>query len=480
MAKVLLLDSPSWRLFNPKLHCHLGILYLAGSLREAGHDVRVLDCHRVTGWDGENLILHKELMEPCDILGISATTANVNWGIEMARDWPAKVKVLGGTHVTHIMEGSHEKFKKAKYFPVFDYLFGGECEEIFPIFCTHWEKGWLDSWKQRYIHGVVHKLGDSLFWHGPFREPDVTKLPGPAFDLWEAGFEKGALSSTSAKGKELDANSMMTASLYTARGCPYGCTFCADARTKLREETFEQIEKEAKQLAELGVQAVRLQDDTFTIKEDRCRRISDILYNYGFKWRACTRVNLKNEKLFEYMAEHGCTELGFGVEHGSARMLKAMNKGTTPQANELGIKMCQDAGMFARAFLMLGFPGETEESIEEMEKWILKVRPSAVTLSLFQPFPGSDVWNHPEKYGVEIPDGAFDKFWQLGGDSDPDMMVLSLSTISKQSLYAHRQRLIKVFEAEIGKLDRTQVHGNVGTFGPMVKDAGFNSDCVTA
>jgi radical SAM superfamily enzyme YgiQ (UPF0313 family) len=401
-------------------------------------------------------------MEECDVLGISATTANVNWGSEMVKPWPAKVKVLGGTHVTHIMEGPHERFKQRKYFDGFDYVMYGECEDSFTTFCNKLDSG-QDVRRTGEVDGLVYWDVLGRHQNGKPKDPDVTRL-APAFDLWEAGFEKGALSSTSSKGKELDANDLMTASLYTARGCPYGCTFCADARTKLREETFEQIEKEVRQLAELGVQAVRLQDDTFTIKEQRCRDISDLLHHYGFKWRACTRVNLKNEKLFQYMGSRGCTELGFGVEHGSARMLKAMNKGTTPEANELGIKMCQDAGMFARAFLMLGFPGETEESIEELERWVLKVRPSAVTLSLFQPFPGSAVWNHPENFGVEIPEGAFDRFWQLGGDSDPDMMVLALSTISKQSLFAHRQRLIKLFEAEIGKLDRTQVHGNVGTF----------------
>jgi anaerobic magnesium-protoporphyrin IX monomethyl ester cyclase len=464
LAKVLLLDSPSWRLFNPTMHLHLGILYLAGSLRAAGHDVKVVDCHQVTSWDGEHLILHKEKMEECDVLGISATTANVNWGAEMAAPWPAKVKVLGGTHVTHIMEGAHERFKQKKYFKGFDYVMYGECEGAFVSFCETFDAG--GNIRSGLIPGLV--WWDDLGRHTGQTPalPDVSRLPGPAFDLWSSGFSRGALSSPSAKRRELNANELMSASLYTARGCPYGCTFCADARTKLREETLEQIESQVKELASFGVQAIRLQDDTFTIKANRCKQIADILYRHGMQWRACTRVNLRDKELFHYMGARGCTELAFGVEHGSARMLKAMNKGTTPEANEIGIKMAQDAGIIAKAFLMIGFPGETEESIEELEEWVLRVKPDAVTLSLFQPFPGSDVWNHPEKYGVTIPDGAFDKFWQLGGDGDPEMMVLSLPTISKQSLFNHRQRLIRIFESEIGALDRMQVHGNSGTYGP--------------
>jgi radical SAM superfamily enzyme YgiQ (UPF0313 family) len=373
------------------------------------------------------------------------------------------------------MEGPHERFKTKKYFPVFDFLMQGECEEAFVELCNWYDHGGYTS-PILAIPGIIYFDGFGIHSNGTPKKPDVTKLAPPAFDLWEAGFAKGALSSASIKG-DFDGSQMMTASLYTARGCPFGCTFCADARTTLREETLEQLEFEVAQLASMGVRAVRLQDDTLTIKEKRTMAVADILDNYGMKWRGCTRVNLKNDQLFKYMASKGCTELGFGVEHGSARMLKAMNKGTTPEANEIGIKMCQDSGIIARAFLMIGFPGETEESIAEMEEWTVRVRPSSATLSLFQPFPGSDVFNHPERYNVSIPDNSFERFWQLGADDNPDSLVLALDSISKERLFYHRQRLIKIFEQEIGALDRTQIHGQ-GTWGPKVENAGLSSDCL--
>jgi radical SAM superfamily enzyme YgiQ (UPF0313 family) len=119
--------------------------------------------------------------------------------------------------------------------------------------------------------------------------------------------------------------------------------------------------------------------------------------------------------------------------------------------------MCQSAGMVAKAFLIIGFPGETEETILEMEEWVLRVKPDLLSLSLFQPFPGCDVFNHPERYGVEIPDDSFHRFWQVGGDDDPDMLVLNLPGISKERLLYHRRRLIEVFEREICQLDRMKI-----------------------
>jgi radical SAM superfamily enzyme YgiQ (UPF0313 family) len=464
MAKVILLDSPSWALFDPKMHLHMGLLYVAAAARAAGHDVQVFDCHDITSLDREKqeLIVHTEKMEPCDILGVSTTTANVVWGSRMVRDWPAKIKILGGPHVTHIFNGPHEKFKTKKYFQEWDFLMHGEAEEAFAEFCNRFDSGG----NLKTVPGIIYfnEFGTQI--NPEPHPPDVTKLPTPAYDLWKQGFSAGLISSSSAKRKEFNGNLMKSGGFYTARGCPYGCHFCADARTKLREETLEQTEKQIATMHELGIRAVQGRDDTFTIKADRCRAIADMLERYNMAWRACTRVNLRDQKLFDYFAKKGCVELGFGIEHGSARMLKLMNKGTTPEANEAGIKMAQNAGIFARAFLMIGFPGETEESIEELEEWVLRVKPDSLTFSLFQPFPGSDVWNHPERYGVTLPDRGFDKFWQLGGDDDPEMPVLTFDSISRERLFYHKRRLAKIFTEEIGSLDRRQVHGNIGTFAP--------------
>lgn len=480
MAKVILLDSPSWRLFNPRMHMHLGIMYLAASLRAVGHEVQVVDCHQVTAWDSKNqkLIIHTDQLEYCDILGISATTANVNYGQELARVWPAELKVLGGSHVSHILHGPHRRFRKREYFQGFDYLLTGECEGSFTDFVGWFDKA--DRGKMEAVPGVAWFDKQGELHRNPLpKNPDVTKLPIPAFDLWKGGFAKGALSASSAWHREFDAGELMTASLYTARGCPYGCTFCSDARTTLREETLEQIRDELRLLEQLGVRAIRIQDDTFTIRAERCRQIAEMMDAAGMLWRATTRVNLKDESLFRYMAQHGCTELGFGIESGSKQMLKIMNKGTTPEMNEVGVRLCQDAGMFARAFIMIGYPGETLQTIEETRQWVKKVKPDMVALSLFTPFPGSDVFNHPEKYGVQLPDGGFEKYWQFGMEDDPDSIFLELPTISKQDLFKARKDMIQFINETIGEIDRTRLHGNIGVFGKAkFEDGGIRSQAV--
>lgn len=484
MAKVVILDSPSWHLFAPGQFLHLGILYLASSLEAAGHDVEVLDCHQVTSWNAERgkLILHPERMPECDVLGVSATTANVHWGREMAIAWPAKFKVLGGSHATNILRGPHERFKKPPYFEGFDYMIIEEAEESFVQFCNVVDKGIEPS--QQFIPAIPDLCwfdsAGNLHRNAHLGLPDVTKLPRPAFGLWNKSskFYGGGLSANG-HDRKFDLNKALTASLFTARGCPYGCRFCADARTKVREETLDQIIEDVKTLAELGVRAIRIQDDVLTLKDKRCRQLADIFYDHGMVWRGNTRVNLTDPGLFKYMADKGCIELGFGCEHADLRMLKLMDKGTTPEKNTAGIKMCQDAGMVAKAFLLVGFPGENEESIENMKKWIVETKPSACAWSLFQPFPGSDVWNNPDRYGVELPDNAFDRFWQMGLEGTDSELVLTLPGFSKDQVRKARAEIAELIDSEIGHRDRRRIDTG-GTWGNGVHVQGHQEPMMLA
>ena len=122
MAKVILAGGPSFALFNPSLHASLGLLYLGACLRKAGHEVKIIDCHKISTFDSESNKLRVDpgQLEPCDILGVSIVTPNAEFGGQLAALWPAKIKVGGGPHVTYIIDGPHAQFKQKKYFEGFD------------------------------------------------------------------------------------------------------------------------------------------------------------------------------------------------------------------------------------------------------------------------------------------------------------------------------------------------------------------------
>src|ERR1035441_2083191 len=333
MAKVVLIDSPAWFLQDPRTYFCLGLVYLSAVLRNAGHEVKLMFAHEVTSWDNANkrMVVHQDRMPECDYLGVSSTTPQIQWATEMAKAWPAKDKILGGTHATYIMNGPYAQYKQPKYFEGFDYLLCGECEESLLQFIERGPIGVPGGWKVS-EHGML-PLSNFL----TPELPDVTKMPLPAFDMLDGRLPQLTLRHDgNVKGRR-------TGFLMSSRGCPFFCSFCADARTAIRDHSVEQVDAQFAQLASMGVTAIRFNDDTFNVKKERSKRMVEIASKHGILWRATVRANpnICTKDLFKHYANHGCKELQFGVEHVTEFMLKNMAKGTSSADNEYAIKQAQ-------------------------------------------------------------------------------------------------------------------------------------------
>jgi len=129
-----------------------------------------------------------------------------------------------------------------------------------------------------------------------------------------------------------------------------------------------------------------------------CFELGDL----GIKWTVLSRADGVNEKLLALMKRNGCQEIFFGFESGSQKLLDAMNKRTMVFRNKLAVKMCQDAGIICCAYMMFGFPGEDEETVNETIKFLDETKPDKSRISTFLPIPNTDIFNRPEKYMVSL------------------------------------------------------------------------------
>jgi len=75
-----------------------------------------------------------------------------------------------------------------------------------------------------------------------------------------------------------------------------------------------------------------------------------------------------------------------------------------------------------------------------MQDWLADCRPDAASLHMFQPYPGCEVWNNPQKFGVTIPPESFSAMWELNQD-DPSTCILDLPTMTKTELFEARKML---------------------------------------
>ncbi len=111
-----------------------------------------------------------------------------------------------------------------------------------------------------------------------------------------------------------------------------------------------------------------------------------------------------DEEVLSAMARVGFQGLLWGVESGSDRVLRSMRKGTTTKSLLAVLERSQRAGLSNYAFLMIGFPGESEREARGTLEFLRRNRAlvDGAQLSRFVVYEASDVGQHPERYGVEL------------------------------------------------------------------------------
>jgi anaerobic magnesium-protoporphyrin IX monomethyl ester cyclase len=144
-------------------------------------------------------------------------------------------------------------------------------------------------------------------------------------------------------------------------------------------------------------------DDTFNVPfprfKDICRMM--IRKNYGFNWFSYFRCSNSDEEAIELMAESGCKGVFLGIESGSPAILTNMNKAATIEKYERGIEWLRRYGIMSFASFIVGFPGETEETVEETISFIKETRPDYYRAQMWYCEPGTPIQNQREKYGID-------------------------------------------------------------------------------
>jgi len=106
--------------------------------------------------------------------------------------------------------------------------------------------------------------------------------------------------------------------------------------------------------------------------------------------------------MYRMMEESGCEELSFGIESGDQSVLDLMNKGIKVADNIKAIQNAKEVGILTRALMMMGTPGETKETLYRNMSFVEQAQPDMVSLKMFVPYPGTDIYHNPKKYKCKI------------------------------------------------------------------------------
>ncbi|MDE7351428.1 MAG: B12-binding domain-containing radical SAM protein [Acetatifactor sp.] len=258
------------------------------------------------------------------------------------------------------------------------------------------------------IAGIVYKdEGNGKYVYTPRREliKDLDTIPFPARHLLP--IEEIVMSD------RLSNTNLPIAHILCSRGCPYSCNFCANQEHGIRYRTGKNIRKELEYLIEqYGIKGFCITDDNFIVNRDRIEDICNEITPLKLKWSSLSRVNTVDEDLLKKLKQSGCIEIKYGIESGSPRILKLMNKQITIDQIKHAISITHNVGIRVKAFILHGFPGEniesTQETIQLLEE--LKEKIDRISLFRFVPLPGSPAYNNAQNYNLTLPQNFEDIF----------------------------------------------------------------------
>jgi radical SAM superfamily enzyme YgiQ (UPF0313 family) len=369
----------------------LGLGYIASVLLRAGYDVSIVDAYvKKLSFEGMEEVIRKS--RP-DIIGISCLSdQRSSWFrlIQLIRVIDKRIKiVLGGPHPTLMPEQVLTHFKP-------DVIVIGEGEETMLELVKTWEDGGdINS-----VKGISY-LEDGNFIYTPPREriKDLDSLPFPAYHLVDindyGGWELLRMIFEIRGFKKLP----KYASMVTSRGCVGNCGYCSSPlvwKKRWTQRSALNVVDEMEMLnREYGVEFVVISDDIFTINQKRVISICDEILRrkLNIMWGFETSVNFVSAGLLNLVKRAGCFCILYGVESGSEVVLSNVSKRIKEDDVIHAFEMTKSAGIVAGAFLMVGNPGESEESINDTIRLLRKINPDIVLPQIAMITPGTKIFD---------------------------------------------------------------------------------------
>lgn len=495
MAKVLFVN-PVVREEDDPRHVPYGIALLASIVMNQGHQVQIYDAN---AWRAPDTVLVQVLKaDRWDVIavgGITTAYRSIKQIVRMAKQVaPQTLVVAGGGFLTSM---PHDIMR---FLPQVDVGMVGEAFVSFPELLRRVDAGNRD-WAA--VKGVIWRDPSGKSHLNP-EQPllrDLDSLPYPAWELFPLDiYFKNSMALFSEEGmlarRRLDINA--------SYGCSLICRFCfhlgisgdmkqVENEHGERDVTFTydrnirwhspkyvvNLVKYARE--RFGVDFIGFLDENLmTMHQFSGKRwLTDIAKLWveeglqpqcvrdgvphdpdkcsGVHWGGTSHATLCNPGVLRALKQAGCSHLVYGYETFSARVMKTIGKGATPETNEQSLKWTLEAGIRPIPNQMIGFPDEDFDSLKDnVRAWNrlgLNVKPFFAT-----PYPGTE-WYYTYKerilrqYGGDLEDFVLDL-----GDATRVTAVIS-KKFNAVELYGLRELMvlrdlkrIEEYEAEWNRL----------------------------
>jgi anaerobic magnesium-protoporphyrin IX monomethyl ester cyclase len=228
------------------------------------------------------------------------------------------------------------------------------------------------------ILGIAHRRNGKVVLNSPrpFIE-DLDELPYPAYHLVDM---EQYLSPKTIEYRSFQKRAL---SMITSRGCPFNCSFCSvhlHMGKAFRAHSVDYVVDHIEHLVnEYHVKTIYFEDDNLTFDIKRFEAICDKILerNIKFQWETPNgvRADYLTLELLKKMKKTGCQSVFVGIESGDQYVLDNIIGKSLKLENVIEFaKMCKKIGLKTGAFYIIGFPGETKETMKNTIEFALMLK----------------------------------------------------------------------------------------------------------
>jgi anaerobic magnesium-protoporphyrin IX monomethyl ester cyclase len=388
--KIILINPPFNRYGGIEGHggnvLPLNLCCLAAYIRRLWPEieVRILDAE-IKGLSHEEAVSEAVSFSP-DCIGITANTCvfdSVQRLVGLLKaSLPNIPVIVGGPHPSALPESSLRETKA-------DLAVIGEGEKTFGEIINQLKNKQAD-WGR--INGLAYWADRDEIKITPLRGliDNLDELPFPDRSL----VENKLYSPPPTKRVGLG----MSTLIYTSRGCPFGCGFCA-AHTvwthKIRTRSPESVVSEIESCVnDYNIRVFNFIDELFTVNKKRVMDICNLILErrLDIRWVCSARAQGLDLETLKLMKKAGCHEISFGIESGNPDILKKINKGIDLEEARRVIRLTKKAGISTHTSYILGYIGETEDTILDTIRFAKKLNTHVAAFFIASPLPGTELY----------------------------------------------------------------------------------------
>jgi len=385
--RICLVNAGVRTLYSSLVSPPLGLLYIAAWLREK-FNVKFIVINQKLDNISDDELVDRIITFQADIVGISAMTPSA-WllsalSIKIRKRCPDVLIVAGGAHVSGLGSSAIAGTE-------IDLAVKGEGELSFEMIVERYLAG------SRYddIPGLIIREGNGrvVTNKGMARLiEDLDTIPFPAYDLIDIS-------------KYWKVQSMLPVprrkyiSLFSSRGCPYGCIYCHNIfnkryRTHSAGRIVDEIEWYIKTFK---VDEIEFVDDIFNLDRKRLIEFSALIKKKNIKIKIAfpngMRADIFKKEEVDALVDAGMYMTSLALESGSERIQALSGKGLNIQKFLENVAYIAGKGVFVNGFAMFGFPGETAEEMQMTIDTACSSKLHSISFFTVTPYPGSSLYD---------------------------------------------------------------------------------------